>query len=126
MLLGHLGTQDHKNIECSDEDYLLALLMVAVAMAFFFVAGRALLFIFPVDDSLVHLLETHTLSELRGNQEKPHHLTLLLVDGPAALFAGSVKHRPTAGHCELVAVLLVSNALGGQLQLGQNVVLNAC
>ena len=55
-----------------------------------------------------------------------HHLTLLLVDGPAALFTGSVKHRPTAGHGELVAVLLVSNALGGQLQLGQNVVLNAC
>ena len=69
VLLGHLGTQDHTNIECGDEDYLLALLMVAVAMAFFFVAGRALLFIFPVDDSLVHLLETHTLSVFRGNQE---------------------------------------------------------
>ena len=57
---------------------------------------------------------------------KAHHFALLLVDGPAAFLAGSVKDCPTTGHRELVAVLLVPNALGGQLQLGQNVVLNAC
>ena len=57
-----------------DISYLLTLLMVAVAMAFFFVAGRALLFIFPVDDSLVHLLETHTLSVLRVTKKaSPSH-----------------------------------------------------
>ena len=98
--------------------------MVAVAMAFLFVACRTLLFVLPVNDSLVHLYWGCHVQ--LGIPSPAHHLALLLVDGPAALFAGSVKNCPTAGHCELVAVLLVPNALGGQLQLGQNVFLNAC
>jgi len=69
-------------------------------MAFLFVAGRTLLFVLPVDDRLIH------------------HFALLLVDGPASFLAGSVKHRPTSGHRELVAVLLVSNALPSVVSIG--------
>ena len=51
---------------------------------------------------------------LSGTNRYPsitHHVALFLVDSAAPLFAGSVKHCPTTGHCELIAVLLISNAL---------------
>ena len=84
--------------------------MVAVAMAFLFVACRTLLFVLPVNDSLVHLYWGCHVQ--LGIPSPAHHLALLLVDGPASFFAGSVKDRSTTCHCELIAVLLVSDALG--------------
>merc|ERR1719234_2666719 len=74
--------------------------MVAIAMALLLVAGCTLLFVLPVDDCLIH------------------HLALLLVDGPAAFLARSVKDRSTTGHRELIAVLLVSNALASVISIG--------
>ena len=88
--------------------------MVAVAMAFLFVACRTLLFVLPVNDSLIHLY-FQDLEE--GIPSIAHHLALLLVHGPTSFLAGSVKHCSATSHCELIAMLLVSNALGFEQEL---------
>ena len=89
--------------------YLLALLVVAVAVALLLVAGGALLLVLPVHQGLVHL-QADGQSVTRG--QGGHHLALFLVDRPAALLARGVEHRAAAGDGELVTVLLVADTLG--------------
>ena len=73
--------------------HLLALLVVSVAVALLFVAVGALLLVLVVHDGLVR------------------HVALLLVHHPAPLLAARVVHSPASCHRELVAVLLVPDAL---------------
>ena len=67
--------------------------MVAVSVALLFVAVRTFLLVLVVDHRLVR------------------HVALLLVDGPAPLLAAGVVHGPAPRHRELVAVLLVADAM---------------
>ena len=73
--------------------HLLALLVVSVSVALLLVAVGALLLVLVVHDGLVR------------------HVALLLVHHPAPLLAARVVHSPASCHRELVAVLLVPDAL---------------
>ena len=112
--LGTWGQRRTGLLPQSKTDYLLAFLMVAVAMAFLFIACRTLLFVFPVNDSLIHLYFQDLEEDIPSIA---HHLALLLVHGPTSFLAGSVKHCSATSHCELIAMLLVSNALGFEQEL---------
>ena len=73
--------------------YLLTLLVITIAVTFLLVAVCTLLLVLVVHHRLVR------------------HVALLLVHRPAPLLAARVVHCSTPGHCELIAVLLISNTL---------------
>ena len=73
--------------------YLLTLLVITIAVTFLLVAVCTLLLVLVVHHGLVR------------------HVALLLVHRPAPLLAARVVHSPAPRHSELVAVLLVPDAL---------------
>ena len=73
--------------------YLLTLLVITVSVTFLLVTMCTLLLVLVVHHGLVG------------------HVALLLVHGPAPLLGACVEHSTTPGHRELVAMLLIPDAL---------------
>ena len=73
--------------------YLLTLLVITIAVTLLLIAVCTLLLVLVVNHCLVC------------------HVALLLVHGPAPLLTACVVNCPTPGHCELIAMLLISNTL---------------